>query len=179
MLHTLLLWVLEGTSRGKFIPKIHVYNWVLDSILESWWGVLRQRVSYACAAVHCQSCFLPPRQHLYLTQSCNSRTTGPDWKTKLWLPGCSHWTTRAEGTEVLKGCFVLWIGSSKWRAFSKAEEKGSVKPGASKGAAGVGSVYTLLPVTLIGHNRHARPHHAQRLDPSAPFHRSLFMLWKF
>lgn len=178
MLHTLLLRVLEGTSRGKFNPKIHGYNQVPDNILESWWGASRQRVSYTCAAVHCQSHFLPQRQHLYLTQLCNSRTTGLDWKTKLQLLGCSHWTTGAEGTEVLKGCFVLWIGSSKWRAFSTAGEKGSVQSGASQGAAGVRSVYT-LPVTLIGHNRHARPHHAQGLDPSTPFHRSLFMLWKF
>lgn len=51
-----------------------------------------------------------------------------------------------------------------------------MQPGASQGTAGVRSVYTLLPVTLIGHNRHARPHHAQGLDPSTPFHRSLLML---
>lgn len=81
--------------------------------------------------------------------------------------------------EVLKGCFVLRMGSSKWRAFSKAEEKGSVQPEASQGTAGVRSVYPLLPVTLIGRNRHASPRHAQSLDPSTPFHRSLLMLREF
>lgn len=41
------------------------------------------------------------------------------------------------------------------------------------------AVYTPLPVTLIGRNGRASPHHhAQGLDPSAPFHRSSLMLWK-
>lgn len=51
-----------------------------------------------------------------------------------------------------------------------------MQPGASQGMAGARSVCTLLPVTLIGHNGDARPHHPQGPDLSTPFHRSLFML---